>query len=100
MYQYTNSGKVYGDIPPPIDARATLIHVGGNSKGLRTKVVSQGRRDDLDVQQLMRSSVQIGKHWRNKCGVAKIRMEGKYIPSIKKNFWSARVEFSTSTAKF
>jgi hypothetical protein len=35
MYQYTNSGKVYGDMPPPIYERATLRHVGGNANGSR-----------------------------------------------------------------
>jgi hypothetical protein len=35
MYQYTNSGKVYGDMPPPIDERATLRHVGVNANGIR-----------------------------------------------------------------
>jgi hypothetical protein len=35
MYQYTNSGKVYGDMPQPIDERATLRHVGGNANGIR-----------------------------------------------------------------
>jgi hypothetical protein len=34
MYQYTNSGKVYGDMPPPIDEHATLRHVGGNANGI------------------------------------------------------------------
>jgi hypothetical protein len=35
MYQYSNSGKVYGDMPPPIDKRATLRHVGRNANGIR-----------------------------------------------------------------
>jgi hypothetical protein len=29
MYQYINTGKVYGYMPPPIDIHAILIHVGG-----------------------------------------------------------------------
>jgi hypothetical protein len=35
MYQYNNSGKVYGDMPPPIDEHATLRHVGGNTNGIK-----------------------------------------------------------------
>jgi hypothetical protein len=35
MYQYTNSGKVYGDIPPPIDEHAKLRHVGGNANRIK-----------------------------------------------------------------
>jgi hypothetical protein len=35
MYQYTNSVKVNRDMPPPIDERATLRHVGGNANGIR-----------------------------------------------------------------
>jgi hypothetical protein len=35
MYQYTNSGKVYGDMPPPIDEHAILRHVGGNANGIK-----------------------------------------------------------------
>jgi hypothetical protein len=28
MYQYSNTGKVYGVMPPPIDEHAILRHVG------------------------------------------------------------------------
>jgi hypothetical protein len=35
MYQYTNSGKVYGDMPPQIDEHATIRHVGGNANVIR-----------------------------------------------------------------
>jgi hypothetical protein len=35
MYQYTNSGKVDGDMPQPIDERATLRHVGVNANKIR-----------------------------------------------------------------
>jgi hypothetical protein len=41
----------------------------------------------------------IGKHWRNKCGLAEIRMAGKYIPNMKIFLGDARDEFSTSKAK-
>jgi hypothetical protein len=29
MYQYRNTGKVYIDMPPPIEEHAILRHVGG-----------------------------------------------------------------------
>jgi hypothetical protein len=29
-HQYNNAGKLYGDMPPPIDEHAILRHVGGN----------------------------------------------------------------------
>jgi hypothetical protein len=35
MYQYGDTGKVYGDIPLPIDEHDTLIHVGGNANGIK-----------------------------------------------------------------
>jgi hypothetical protein len=36
MYQYTNPGEVYGDMPPPNDERATLRHVARNANGSRS----------------------------------------------------------------
>jgi hypothetical protein len=35
MCQYTNSGKVYGNMPGPIDEHATLRLVGGNANEIR-----------------------------------------------------------------
>jgi hypothetical protein len=35
MYQYSNTGKLYIYMPPPIDKHAILIHVGGNENGIK-----------------------------------------------------------------
>jgi hypothetical protein len=34
-YQYNSSGKVFGDIPPPIDEHAILRNVEGNANGIK-----------------------------------------------------------------
>jgi hypothetical protein len=35
MYQYNNSGKVSGDMPPTIDEHAILRHVGVNANRIK-----------------------------------------------------------------
>jgi hypothetical protein len=35
MYQYRDTGKVYGDMALPIDEYDTLRHVGGNANGIK-----------------------------------------------------------------
>jgi hypothetical protein len=35
MYQYADTGKVYGDMPLPIDKHNTLKHVGGNANRIK-----------------------------------------------------------------
>jgi hypothetical protein len=35
MYQYNNTGEMYGDMPPPIDEHAILRHIGGNANGIK-----------------------------------------------------------------
>jgi hypothetical protein len=35
MYQYGDTGKVYGDMPLPIDEHDTLRHVGGTVNGIK-----------------------------------------------------------------
>jgi hypothetical protein len=34
MYQYGDTGKVYVDIPLPVDEHDILRHVGGNANGI------------------------------------------------------------------
>jgi hypothetical protein len=35
MYQYGDTGKLYGDMPMPIDEHDTLRHMGGNADGIK-----------------------------------------------------------------
>jgi hypothetical protein len=35
MYQNGDTGKVYGDMPPPIDEHAILRHMGVNANGIK-----------------------------------------------------------------
>jgi hypothetical protein len=35
MFQYGDTGKVYGDIQLPIDEHYTLRHGGGNANGIK-----------------------------------------------------------------
>jgi hypothetical protein len=43
MYQYNNSGKVFGDMPPPIDENAILRHIGGNANGVKPYLNDEGK---------------------------------------------------------
>jgi hypothetical protein len=42
MYQYGDTGKVYGDMPLPINEHDTLIHVGGNANGIKPYTNDKG----------------------------------------------------------
>jgi hypothetical protein len=42
MYQYGDTGKVYGDMPLPVDEHDTLRHVGGNDNGIKTYANDKG----------------------------------------------------------
>jgi hypothetical protein len=42
MYQYGDTGKVYGDMPLPIDEDDTLRHVGGNANRIKTYANDKG----------------------------------------------------------
>jgi hypothetical protein len=98
MYQYTNSGKVYGDMPPPIDERATLRHVGGNAKGIRPYPKDAGMiLMCSNLRGLQAGSVSIGEtivEWH------KYEWRENTHQALRKTFGDARVEFSTSKAKF
>jgi hypothetical protein len=98
MYQYTNSGKVYGDMPPPIDERATLRHVGGNANGTRPYTKDAGMISMCsNLRGLQAGSVSIGYtsvEWQ------KCEWRGNTYQTLGQTFGDARVEFSTSKAKF
>jgi hypothetical protein len=42
MYQYGDTGEVYGDMPLPIDEHDTLRHVGGNANGIKPYANDKG----------------------------------------------------------
>jgi hypothetical protein len=98
MYQYTNSGKVYGDMPPPIDERATLRHVGGNANGIRPYPKDAGMISMCsNLRGLQVGSVSIGEtnvEWQ------KYEWRENTHHALRKTFGDASVEFSTSKAKF
>jgi hypothetical protein len=97
MYQYTNSGKVYGDMPPPIDECATLRHVGGNANGIRSHPKDAGMISLCsNLRGLQAGSVSIREtnvEWQ------KYGWRENTYQTLRKPFGDARVEFSTSKAK-
>jgi hypothetical protein len=98
MYQYTNSWKVYGDMPPPIDERATLRHVGGNANVIRPYPKDAGMISMCsNLGGLQAGSVSIGEthvEWH------KYKWRENTHQALRKMYGDARVEFSTSKAKF
>jgi hypothetical protein len=97
MYQYANSGKVYGDMPPPIDEHAILRHAGGNANGIKPYPKDVGMiSTSSNLRGLQVGSVSIGQknvewqkyEWR------------KNTYQTLSFFGDTRVEFSTSKAKF
>jgi hypothetical protein len=74
---------------PLINEHAIRRHVGGNTH--RIKPYPE-EAVDLDEHQSKRTSGRIGMHWRNKCGVTEILMEGKYLPHIKKKRFGTQAQ--------
>jgi hypothetical protein len=88
MYQYNNSGNVLGYMPPLIDEHTILRHLVCNANGIKPYPNDEGM---ISMSSNFKSNPGwIGNHCRNKCGMAEIWMEGKYIPNIKKNFWGRK----------
>jgi hypothetical protein len=98
MYQYTNSGKVYEDMPTPIDEHATLRHVGGNANGIKPYPKDAGMISmSSSLRGLQAGSVSIGKtnvEWQ------KYEWWENTYQTLRKTFGDAIVEFSTSKATF
>jgi hypothetical protein len=98
MYQYTNSGKVYGDMPPPIDERATLRHVGRNTNGIRPYPKDAGMISLCsNLRGLHAGSVRIGEahvEWQ------KYEWWENTYQTLRKTCGDAIVEFITSKVKF
>jgi hypothetical protein len=89
MYQYTNSGKFYVDMPPPIDGRATLRHVGGNANGIRPYPKDAGMISMCgNLRGLQARSVSIGEtnvEWQ------KYEWRENTYQTFRKTFGDARV---------
>jgi hypothetical protein len=85
-------------MPPPIDEQATLRHVGGNANGIRPYPKDVGMISMCNnLRDLQAGSVSIGEtnvEWK------KYEWRGKTYQTLRKTFGDARVEFSTSKAKF
>jgi hypothetical protein len=98
MDQYTNSGKVYGDMPPPIDEHAILRRVGGNANGIKPYPKYAGMiLMSSNIRGLQDRSVSIGEtnvEWQ------KYEWREKTYQTLRKTFGDARVGFSTSKVKF
>jgi hypothetical protein len=98
MYQYNNSGKVFGDTPPPIDEHAILIHVGGNAHGIKPYPNDE---EKISIRSNLRgpqagsvSIIKTNVEWQ------KFEWKENIYQTLRKPFGDARVEFSTSKAKF
>jgi hypothetical protein len=98
MYQYTYSGKVYGDMPPPIDKHATLRHVGGNANVIRPYPKDAGmisvRSNLRGLQARLVSIGETNMEWQ------KYEWRENTYQTLRKTFADAIIEFSTSKAKF
>jgi hypothetical protein len=98
MYHYSNSGKVYGDMPPPIGEHAIVRHVGGNANGIKPYPKDAGMISmSSNLRGLQAASVSIGET-NVECQIYEWR-ENTY-QTLRKTFGDARVEFSTSKVKF
>jgi hypothetical protein len=98
MYQYSNMGKVYRDMPPSIDEHAILRHMGGGVNGIKPYPNDKGMISmNSNLRGIQAGSVSIIKsnvewqeyEWR----------ENTY-QTLSKTFGDARVEYSTSKTKF
>jgi hypothetical protein len=97
MYQYNNSEKVYGDMPPPIDEHAILRHVVGNSNGIKPYPNDEGLISiNSNLRGLQAGSVSIVEtnvEWQ------KFEWRKNTYQTLRKTFGDTGVEFSTSKAK-
>jgi hypothetical protein len=94
MYQYGETGEVYGDMPLPIDKHDTLRHVGGNANGIKTHTNDKGMISMIsNLRGLQAGSVSIiesNVEWQEYEWI-----ENTY-QTLRNTFGDARVEYSTS----
>jgi hypothetical protein len=98
MYQYTNSGKIYGDMHPPIDEHTILRPIGGNANGIKPYPKDAGMISmSSNLRGLQAGSVSIGEtnvEWQ------KYEWRVNTYQTLKNTFGDAIVEFSTSKVNF
>jgi hypothetical protein len=98
MYQYKNTGKVYGDMPSPIDEHAILRHVGGNANVIKHYPNGEGMISmNSNLRGLQAGSVSIIEttvEWQE------FEWRENAFQTLIKTFGEARIECSTSNAKF
>jgi hypothetical protein len=98
MYQYTTSGKIYGDMPPPIGEHAIIRNVGGNANGSKHYPKYAGM---ISMSNNLRG-LQAGSGSIGETNVEWQKYEWREITyqTLRTTFGDAKVEFSTSEAKF
>jgi hypothetical protein len=98
MYQYGDTGKVYGDMPLPIDEHDTLRHMGGNTNGVKSYANDKGMISmSSNLRGLQAGSVSIiesNVEWQE------YEWRDNTYQTLSKTFGDARVEYSTSKTKF
>jgi hypothetical protein len=85
-------------MPPPIDEHAILRHVGGNANGIKPYPNDEAMISmNSNLRELQAESVRIVEtnvEWQ------KFELRGNNYQTLRKTFGDARVEFSTSKARF
>jgi hypothetical protein len=94
MYQYGDTGKVYRDMPLPIDKHNTLRHVGGNAKGIKPYTKNKGMMSmSSNLWGLQAGSVSIiepNVEWQE------YEWRENTYQTLRKTFGDAWVEYKTS----
>jgi hypothetical protein len=94
MYQYGDTGKVYGDMPLPIDEHDTLRHMGGNANAIKTYAIGKGMISmSSNIRGLQSGSVSIiesNVEWQE------YEWKENTYQTLRKTFGDARFEYSTS----
>jgi hypothetical protein len=98
MYQYGDTGKVYGDIPLPIHEHDTSRHVGGNANGIKPYTKNKGMLSmSSNLRGLQAGSVSIIE---SKVECQEYEWRENTYQTLRKTFGDERVEYSTSKTKF
>jgi hypothetical protein len=98
MYQYGDTGKVYGDMPLPIDEHDTLRHVGGNANRIKPYDNNKGVISmSSNLRGLQAGSVSIIE---SNVESQEYEWKENTYQTLRKTFGDTRVEYSTSKTKF
>jgi hypothetical protein len=98
MYQYRDTGKVYGDMTLPIDEHDTLRNVGENKNGIKPYRYDKGMISmSSNLRGLQAGSVSIIEF---KAEWKEYEWRENTYQTLQKKFEDAWVEYSTSRTKF